>query len=358
MAEKNKVIKFFQNLPEEKSEQFNEAFALYRGSAGANQNTIRSVNVQGYNARNLDNLLYDLQKLHGITDVEKIPSGSKGSKKAKESKLKDAFVVTGTLTVEQKEEIIEALEALTDTDAEPEYKYLFTDEAIDVNWKEYFELQNAEQDLDDSFLKSFAEHLIVKFESSLAASPEDLNNINVEAEQAALLTENQEAKTDITLREEFPFLNDPDCPNELKILVADKMTAYAKYKKGVEFLKQIEDGSATATDAEVSALAKEVTEAFEENQEIYKELNVFKETGVLLGEHPLFTKLALTREVEAMTSEEKIKFKQSSVKYFSDNKSKLATAQKAKDDKAIEKIEKRVAERSEKLFLVNKALGV
>lgn len=346
MAEKNKVIKFFQDLPEEKSEQFNEAFALYRSSKGASESTIRSINVLGYNDRNLNNLLYDLQKLHGITDVEKIPSGSKGSKKSKEFKsIADELrqIKVDVIRVEKfNQAYTEALKGFEDVEVE---------EATLEEWFQSDEANAIIPDSVDDVLDAFIKFIVGKFTELVAEKV-------VETENAALLTENQEAKTDITLREEFPFLNDPDCPDELKILVADKLTAYAKYKKGVEFLKQIEDGSATATDEEINFLGKEVTEAFEENQEIYKELNVFKETGVLLGEHPLFTKLALTREVEAMSAEERIKFKQSSVKYFSDNKSKLATAKKAKDDQAIEKIEKRMSERSEKLFLVDKALGV
>ena len=35
----------------------------------------------------------------------------------------------------------------------------------------------------------------------------------------------------IGFREEFPFLNSPDCPYELKALVTDKFSSYYRYKE-------------------------------------------------------------------------------------------------------------------------------
>jgi hypothetical protein len=69
---KSNVIKFFQNLPKEKHEQFNKAFELYRQSEGKSPVIERAVNASGFSEHGLENLLYDLQKLHGITDVEKV----------------------------------------------------------------------------------------------------------------------------------------------------------------------------------------------------------------------------------------------------------------------------------------------
>ena len=82
---KNKVIEFFQNLPEAEHEQFNAAFELYRSSPGKNLGTERLLN-NGYNKRSLENVLYDLQKLHGITDVEKVES-QKAKVKSRKSKV-------------------------------------------------------------------------------------------------------------------------------------------------------------------------------------------------------------------------------------------------------------------------------
>ncbi|MNR29423.1 hypothetical protein D3C85_1468100 [compost metagenome] len=87
-------------------------------------------------------------------------------------------------------------------------------------------------------------------------------------------------------------------------------------------------------------------------------MNCYQTTGKVLGVHPVFKKLRLTREVEAMTTDELIKYKGSSAKYLSVNKTALAKAKKDKDDAKILEIETRVAERQDKLFLVNKKLGV
>ena len=70
---KHKVIEFFQNLPKEKSEQFNKAFELYRQSDGKSLGAERVINATGYSDQALENLKYDLQKLHGIKDIEMVP---------------------------------------------------------------------------------------------------------------------------------------------------------------------------------------------------------------------------------------------------------------------------------------------
>ena len=53
---KHKVIEFFQNLPKEKSEQFNKAFELYRQSDGKSLGAERVINATGYSDQALENL--------------------------------------------------------------------------------------------------------------------------------------------------------------------------------------------------------------------------------------------------------------------------------------------------------------
>lgn len=92
----------------------------------------------------------------------------------------------------------------------------------------------------------------------------------------------QEVIKTIRLRDEFPFLSLPDCPNELKILVSDRITAYHKY---VEAHKRLFDAT---TSEELGELASTVVENYLENCQIWDELKCFKETGKVLGEHPIF----------------------------------------------------------------------
>ena len=147
-------------------------------------------------------------------------------------------------------------------------------------------------------------------------------------------------KAIVPLREEFKFLNDKDCPNELKILVADKITVWKQYEAIQEQIVILNAKEVlTAEEKEsLSELAKDAVAAFEENQAIYEELNAYKETGKVLGKHPIFRKLQMEREVEEMTNEELFKYKNASAKYFTDNKQSLAKAVAKQDEAKIKVI--------------------
>ncbi|MES2487562.1 MAG: hypothetical protein V4581_16650, partial [Bacteroidota bacterium] len=69
--DKSTVLKFFHTPPQSEPEQFNAGFALYKASPGKNTSTERTLNAGGYTKHNLGTLLYELQRLHGITDLEK-----------------------------------------------------------------------------------------------------------------------------------------------------------------------------------------------------------------------------------------------------------------------------------------------
>lgn len=285
---KQKVIKFFQNLPVEKHEQFNHAFQLYRDSPNKNANAERSYNAEGYTERGLNNLLYDLQKIHDISDVEKAS-------------------VQYSVSSEQVAELESVKEENEDLKAE----------------KEDLELENED-------LKAEVETL--KHAPKLDAK---------------------------AIRVEFPFLNDAYCPDEFKILVADKITAWNEYIDIQKTLGLIESGELIEQDTKLLAsLAEKAVRCFDENQKIYDELNCYQTTGKILGVHPIFKKHRLSREVNEMTADELIKYKASSAKYFSVNKTALAKAKKEKDEAKVQEIETRVTERHDKLFLVNKKLGV
>lgn len=284
---KQKVIKFFQNLPVEKHEQFNEAFKLYRESPNKNVLAERSYNSTGYTERSLENLMYDLQKLHEISDLEKLEVRS---------------------------------------------------QKLEVENGELISLKEENEDLQ--------------------SENEDLKDKNEELEEeieTLKLAPKLDAKS---IRVEFPFLKEKDCPDEFKILVADKITAWNKYLHCHDLLSRIESGDLVFTDEEKVFIAQEAVESFAENQKIYNELNCYQTTGKILGVHPIFKKIQLTREIETMTADELIKYKASSAKYFSVKKTALAKAKKAKDEAKVQEIEAGIAERNDKLFLVNKKLGV
>ena len=88
------VLTFLQNLPESPFEQFNKAFELYKQCPNKNRSAEMSYNRRGYNEQSLKNLLYDLQKLNNISDVElhdKKVLDEKSEEKPFYAKLIEAF---------------------------------------------------------------------------------------------------------------------------------------------------------------------------------------------------------------------------------------------------------------------------
>lgn len=342
---KQKVIEFLQNLPKEKYDQFNEAFELYRKSEGKVFGVERAINASGFSERGLENLLYDLQKLHGITDVEKVipsPSLPEGKGASAEDK--------GVLVLDPNSETQGKHEETTSEDSHPGTAI----NDVDVN-------DNNVVNIDGEFGIDFG--MLKEENENLASENEDLQyeKDELEEENEALKEEVETLKSfpkidAKSIRVEFPFLNEKDCPDEFKILIADKITAWNRYLSCQEEIQKINSGEESEHD--LDKLAKSAIDHFDENQKIYDELNAYQTTGKVLGLHPIFKRLQLTREVEAMTSEELVKYKGSSAKYFSINKSELAKAEKAKDTEKIELITNRVAEREVKLALVNKKLGI
>lgn len=398
---KQKVIEFFQNLPDEKHEQFNQAYELYRQSPTKNLGTERSLNVQGYSERGLENLLYDLQKMHGVTDLEKVKVKSQKAKVESKTLLPDyilAFseeelriwaqtecVEKGTGLVEvielalaDEENTIAAIltEELEKIEVESQKLKVESTEPIDTNTEAVqTTIELPVNDLVDAMkfgiegLKNPIEFgvdfgILKQENENLASENEELQleKEDLEEENEALKEEVEELKSipkidAQSIRVEFPFLSESNCPDEFKILVADKITAWNRYLELQEQIAAAERGEAPKGDY-LAELAKEAVVSFDENQRIYDELNAYAETGKVLGKHPLFKRLQLTREVETMTSEELYLYKGSSAKYFTDNKKSLAKAEKAKNTAKILEINTRVAEREQKLALVNKRLGI
>lgn len=105
----------------------------------------------------------------------------------------------------------------------------------------------------------------------------------------------------IKLRDEFPFLRDKDCPDALKILVADMISAFEAYHQAHEqlFGAMKPDDFAKATE--------DVVENYLENRAIWDELNHYKEHKTLLGVHPIFDALNRFEEIRKMNGTELVK---------------------------------------------------
>lgn len=98
----------------------------------------------------------------------------------------------------------------------------------------------------------------------------------------------------VRFRESWPFLSEPDCPPELKILAADKITAWEESMKAHEELFQC------TTPEQCYETAKKVVENYSNNRKIFSEFTHYKEHHSVLGEHPIFRESRQTAELRAM----------------------------------------------------------
>lgn len=97
-----------------------------------------------------------------------------------------------------------------------------------------------------------------------------------------------------SFREQWSFLDDNDCPNELKILAADKISAYRNYTSAHQQLFEC------VTEEDCFSVAKKVVENFIENRKIHSELAYYKEHRSLLGKHPIFDEVKRLAELRAL----------------------------------------------------------
>lgn len=102
------------------------------------------------------------------------------------------------------------------------------------------------------------------------------------------------ARRAVSFREEWPFLSDPKCPPELKVLAADKITAYHNYIEGHEELF-----SCTSLES-CFETAKKVIKNFSENRKILSEFRFFAEHGKCLGKHGIFAESRRIADLRAL----------------------------------------------------------
>ena len=110
----------------------------------------------------------------------------------------------------------------------------------------------------------------------------------------------------IGIRDEYPFLNDENCPDVFKILVADKISAYKSYAAAhAEIL-----GVDTSEDAEerLYEVGKKALEKWRLNKDIKDELDFYRDSnGKILGKHPLLADLKMKQDVGEMSEADLVK---------------------------------------------------
>lgn len=311
---RNEVLEFLKNLPKAKYEQFNKAFELFRKCEPKNHNAERNYNM-GFTENNLKNILYDLQKHYNISNIEIL---------AKPIPSEPAQI-----------EVAEIQEYILKMDETQLREWAQTECTIKGTGLAEL-IKTAEKEKNEFIVKILTEEL-KKINDPL---------LDADANKGADNTK---------MRDEFAFLNEKDCPSELKILVADKMTAYKNYTEAQAKLTAHANKEIELTEDEVSELTKSSVENFEENQNIYNELNHYKETKEILGVHPIFNKLKMEREVAAMDNKELHNYIGSSAKFFTVKKQELS---KEKDADKIAKLNLAVDLRNQKLAMVKKKLNI
>lgn len=98
------------------------------------------------------------------------------------------------------------------------------------------------------------------------------------------------------IRNDWPFLSDPECPPELKLLISDKITAY---RNCIQEYERLPDA---ATPAEQLSTVRALVTNFIANHEIYRELKHYKDTGKVLGEHNIFAQYQRIKDLRNLNS--------------------------------------------------------
>lgn len=140
------------------------------------------------------------------------------------------------------------------------------------------------------------------------------------------------AKKMIRFREKFKFLDQPDCPDELKVLVSDMFTVLGKYKDAHAKLAAMPDD---ADLNETARLAEECVENYLANREMWEELEYYQEHGEVLGKCAKLRALKEAQTVAAMDDLELTRRYSSAQTNTSKQRKRLKEAEKAKDQEKI-----------------------
>ena len=149
-------------------------------------------------------------------------------------------------------------------------------------------------ELADSFGVTVDELVSPDFQERVLAMDENADRIDeltdeLEAARSKYAEAPEPVRKMIRFREKYPFLNSTDCPDVLKILVADMFTAYGNYKAAHARLQVLGDADSATAAADCETVVTE----YLKNREIWDELEYYRENGVILG------KAAKFREMEA-----------------------------------------------------------
>lgn len=142
----------------------------------------------------------------------------------------------------------------------------------------------------DALVRKAPQRFAGLLERKLAGFSDSRRTVSAQAGTAAAVSVIPRVK----FRENWPFLSEPDCPPELKILAADKITAWEESVRGHEELFQC------TTPEQCFETAKKVVENNSNNRKIFSEFMYYREHRSVLGEHPIFKESRRMAELRAL----------------------------------------------------------
>lgn len=396
---KTQVLELLVDETVTKAELFNKAFELFRKSDGRLPAQEKHFNRSGFTETTLASVIYELKKLHKVSDAEI----SKLKKQAKlEASAPLSYFDRFLLAVSQLNKDL-ALKLLILFKFNYEFAFIQSEGLLSEDLKNYLvdltpleELIKIFPDIDnfneevplDIFLEylkenvNFPEQFLAEIEElrkleTNPASDETIKNPiapiidNPEETKVDTESKNQlieliatapvEVRQEIKFRDEFPFINDPNLIPELKILVTDKFNHYYAFCNAhkelisrvvlpwIEGKKESESEEQITNDV-IFGIAKGLVENFEADQLIYDELLHYKEKGKILGVHPIFKQRVMQDAVDKMTIAEAAKRASNLENYIRRDTKK---SEEAKTQEEKQKFSEKVVEWKSELVLVN-----
>lgn len=359
------------------AEQFNKGFELFRNSENKNPTLERTLNKTGFSDSTLSTVLYELQKIHGITDSEirkakkaAVPSLNpirEAFMKLDEGMRASALVLFkfvkefGFPNENTPEVIGDYMNMLSDNLGKIEM------EQVDFD-RDDFESEFANEIESIDYPVEIAEGIVFLREPQTKEikvnEPTVLNNPSEETKEKvieAFKAAPDDVKQEIRFRDEFPFINDPNLPAELKQLVTDKFSHYHAFaaahtslSNGIATEGENAEKIALSND-QVFSLAKVAVENFQMDQLIREEFVYYKEHNKVLGVHPIFKQRKLQEVVNLMTTAELSKRAPLLENYIRRDKGK---SEAAKDEMNKAKFAQKVLDWQFELALVNVRLGI
>lgn len=98
-----------------------------------------------------------------------------------------------------------------------------------------------------------------------------------------------------SFREEFSFLNEPDCPVELEALASRK---FARYHAYIDLHRQLPGCNDLK---ECARISRELINNYLENRAIWAELNYYQKHRAIMGKHPIFAAYARRKNLLSMS---------------------------------------------------------